>query len=246
MTGFSPIICVAIGFPAWSFPINRSSLTQRLRSRWQRFWMRGAGVGRLGRLCCRMACLFGPQYKGLARLAGMTANSFIAPDAVLENCQLQLGRSVFLGSGVVVYGADDSARVAIGDKSCLHKDTTIETGKGGRVEIGSHTHVQPRCQLSAYCGSILIGSEVQIAPACAFYPYNHGFAKTVLMRDQPLASCGDIVLEDDVWLGYGVTILENVRIGRGAVVAAGSVVRSDIPANAIAAGVPARVVGQRK
>ncbi|MGI9285660.1 MAG: acyltransferase [Pseudomonadales bacterium] len=226
--------------------INRPSQKLRLRARWQRLWMRGAGANSLGRLCCRLAGLFGPQYKGLARLASMTPNSFIAPDAVLENCQLELGRSVFLGPGVVVYGADDNARVSIGDKSCLHKDTIIETGKGGRVEIGPHTHIQPRCQLSAYCGSILIGGEVQIAPACAFYPYNHGFAKTVLMRDQPLESRGDIVLEDDVWLGYGVTILENVRIGKGAVIAAGSVVRSDIPANAIAAGVPARVVGQRK
>ncbi len=199
-----------------------------------------------GRLCCRLACVFGPHYKGMARLAGITANSFIAPDAVLENCQLQLGRSVFLGSGVVVYGSDDVASVEIGDKSCLHKDTIIETGAGGRVEIGPHTHIQPRCQLSAYRGNILIGSEVQIAPACAFYPYNHGVAKDVLMRDQPLQSRGDIVLEDDVWLGYGVTILENVRIGQGAVIAAGAVVRGDIPAYAIAAGVPAKVVGQRK
>lgn len=208
--------------------------------------MRGAGADALGRLCCRLACLFGPQYKGMARLASLTENSFIAPGAVLENCRLQLGKSVFLGSGVVVYGTDDSAQVTIGDKCCVHKDTIIETGKGGGVDIGTHTHIQPRCQLSAYCGNIVIGSQVQIAPACAFYPYNHGFAKTVMMRDQPLESRGDIVLEDDVWLGYGVTILENVRIGHGAVIAAGSVVRNNIPANAIAAGVPARVVGQRK
>ncbi len=208
--------------------------------------MRGAGTSITGRLCCRLACVFGPQYKAMARLAGMTTNSFIAPDAVLESCQLKLGKSVFLGSGVVVYGSDAAAGVKIGDKSCLHKDTIIETGNGGRVEIGAHTHIQPRCQLSAYCGNILIGREVQIAPGCAFYPYNHGVAKDVLMRDQPLESRGDIVLEDDVWLGYGVTILENVRIGQGAVIAAGSVVRNDIPAYAIAAGVPARVVGQRK
>ncbi len=217
-----------------------------MRARWQRLWLRGAGTSVTGRLCCRLACVFGPRYKGMARLAGMTANSFIAPSAVLENCQLQLGKSVFLGAGVVVYGSDVAAEVKIGDKSCVHKDTIIETGQSGHVEIGPHTHIQSRCQLSAYRGNIRIGSQVQIAPSCAFYPYNHGLAKDVLMRDQPLQSRGDIVLEDDVWLGYGVTVLENVCIGQGAVIAAGSVVRNNIPAYAIAAGVPARVVGQRK
>lgn len=55
----------------------------------------------------------------------------------------------------------------------------------------------------------------------------------------------DVVLEEDVWLGTNVTLLNGVRIGRGAIVAAGSVIRSKIPPYAIVAGNPAKVVGFR-
>lgn len=55
----------------------------------------------------------------------------------------------------------------------------------------------------------------------------------------------DVILEDDVWLGANVTLLNGVKIGRGAVVAAGSVCRSKIPPYAIVAGNPAKVVGFR-
>lgn len=54
-----------------------------------------------------------------------------------------------------------------------------------------------------------------------------------------------IVVEDDVWVGHGAILLSGVRIGRGAAVAAGAVVRDDVPPYAIVAGDPARVAGQR-
>ncbi|NLE57095.1 MAG: acyltransferase, partial [Planctomycetes bacterium] len=118
-------------------------------------------------------------------------------------------------------------------------------GQGGCVEIGAHTHIQSYCQLVAWVGSIRIGREVQIAPACAFYPYEHGIAAGVPIVRQPLHSAGDIVIEDGAWLGYGVIVLEGVTIGAGAVVGAGSVVTHSVPAGAIVAGVPAKVMGQR-
>ena len=65
------------------------------------------------------------------------------------------------------------------------------------------------------------------------------------MREQPITSNGDIVIGDDVWIGFGAIVLENVTIGSGAIVAAGALVREDVPAGAIAAGVPARIVGHR-
>lgn len=56
---------------------------------------------------------------------------------------------------------------------------------------------------------------------------------------------GPIIIEDDVWLGYGVIVLSGVRIGRGAIIGAGSVVTKDVPAGAIAVGMPARVMRMR-
>ena len=54
-----------------------------------------------------------------------------------------------------------------------------------------------------------------------------------------------IVIADNVWLGFGVTILQGVRIGKGAVVCAGAVVTKDIPDYSIVAGVPAKIIGTR-
>jgi acetyltransferase-like isoleucine patch superfamily enzyme len=58
-------------------------------------------------------------------------------------------------------------------------------------------------------------------------------------------SRGDILIEDDAWIGFGVIVLDGVHIGSGAVIGAGSVVTRDIPANAIAAGIPAKVIRMR-
>lgn len=60
-----------------------------------------------------------------------------------------------------------------------------------------------------------------------------------------LPNRGDTVLGNDVWLGYGVTVMPGVRIGHGAIVAAGSVVTRDIPDYAVAGGNPARVLRKR-
>jgi acetyltransferase-like isoleucine patch superfamily enzyme len=108
--------------------------------------------------------------------------------------------------------------------------------------IGDETNVQPRCQFSAYQGSIRIGRGVSIAPYCAFYPYDHGVAPDMSIRKQPLRSRGGIVIEDEAWLGVGVIVLDGVCIGQGAVVGAGSVVAHDVPAGAVVHGVPARVL----
>jgi len=54
-----------------------------------------------------------------------------------------------------------------------------------------------------------------------------------------------VIIEDDVWLGYGSIVLTGVRIGRGSIIAAGSVVTKNIPAYSIAAGIPAKVIDKR-
>jgi acetyltransferase-like isoleucine patch superfamily enzyme len=96
-----------------------------------------------------------------------------------------------------------------------------------------------------YKGPIQIGCQVQIAPNCAFYSYNHGFAPGDPIHKQPIWTKGGIIIHDDAWLGVGAIVLDGVRIGSGAVVGAGSVVMHDVPDGAIVAGVPARIVNMR-
>ncbi len=157
-----------------------------------------------------------------------------------------MGRNSFVGDGVVLYQGPDGGGIGIGDRSSVHRDCIFETGEGGSIEIGRDSHIQARCQLSAYKGSIRIGNAVQVAPGCGFYPYEHGTAAHISMREQPLHSKGDIVVGDDAWLGFGVVLLDGTRIGAGAVIGASSVVKGTVPSMAIAVGSPARVVGYRE
>ncbi len=217
----------------------------RLRAGWPRFWMKFAGLSRTGRTAAWVAGWFYPPYKSRHALAALSDHGYVSPSAAIHHQHLTLGGHVYLGDGVVIFGHSADETVVLGDDVYINQDTIIESGDGGSLIVGSRTTIQPRCQFSAYTGTIRIGEDVQIAPNCAFYPYNHGMSPDKPMKQQPLLSKGGIVLEDDVWLGYGVIVLDGVKIGKGAVIGAGSVVNQDIPAGAIAVGVPARVVKMR-
>jgi len=213
---------------------------------WTRFWMRFAGLTLCGRMATRLATCFTPRYKGRAYLARLNPQGYISPSAIIQHENLHFGAHVFIGDHVIIHqSAVDSGPVKLGDRVHLHSDVIIEVGSRGSLTIGANTAIQPRCQFSAYEAPIRIGCDVQIAPYCAFYPYDHSFAPGELIRKQPLQTKGGIVIGDDVWLGVGVIVLDGVRIGKGAVIGAGSVVALDIPDGAIAVGVPARVVKMR-
>lgn len=217
----------------------------KFKALWPRFWMQFAGVSRVGRIAAWVAGWFYPSYKCRHALAKLSLNGYISPSATINHPNLTLGKYIFLGDGVTIFGRAEDESVVLGDEVYLNKDTIIESGHGGSLIIGARTTIQPRCQLSAYKGEIRIGDDVQIAPNCAFYPYDHGMSPDKPMKQQPLISKGGIYIGDDVWLGYGVIVLDGVHIGKGAVIGAGSVVNQSVPAGAIAVGVPARVVKTR-
>ncbi|WP_060586152.1 hypothetical protein [Aeromonas schubertii] len=91
----------------------------------------------------------------------------------------------------------------------------------------------------------MLGDHVRIAGRAflAGYP-GHPLDAEARARGEPdqESQVGDIILEDHVWLATGVMVMAGVRIGRGTVVAAGSVVTRDLPADVVAAGNPARVI----
>ena len=221
-------------------------IVSRAKKYWTRFWMHFAGTGRGGRLATRFATWFVPGYMGRLQLAYLNKKGYISPDATIQHNNLILGHHVFIGDRVIIHNPGDGGRVELGDGVRLTGDTYIHTAQGGNVKIDRDTLIEGCCHLYAYKASIEIGRDVQVAPQCAFYPYDHGILPSELICKQPLTTKGDIKIGDDVWLGFGVIILSGVHIGRGAVVGAGSVVTHSIPDGAIAVGVPARVVKMRR
>lgn len=136
--------------------------------------------------------------------------------------RVALGAHVIVKEGARICPTNPEAEVAIGDWTT----------------VGYHTFVFAS-------RSIKIGRDCLIAPFCYLVDSNHGFKRGALIREQPL-SASPIEIEDDVWLGVGVTVLRGVRIGRGAVVGAGTVVSADVPPYAIVSGNPAAVTGFRE
>lgn len=192
-----------------------------------------------------MACRNTPPYHQRAFLADLAPSGFIDPSAHITHPDLRLGKNVFIGGNVILTRNAEGGPVEFESRVQIYGDTFISTGLGGRVFIGEHTHIQPGCHIHAHLTEIRIGKEVEIAANCALYSYDHGMEPGTPVMRQPLTSKGPIVIGDGVWLGHGVTVLQGVTIGTGAVIAAGAVVTRDIPENAIAAGVPARVIGCR-
>jgi acetyltransferase-like isoleucine patch superfamily enzyme len=170
---------------------------------------------------------------------------YVSPTATIHHDGLRVGKNIFIGDQVIIFQDKDDGPVEFAEGVHLYGETYIQTGFGGSIFIGCNTHIQPKCQFSAYKSKIYIGNNVQIAPHCAFYPYDHSFEPGGAIMEQPLKTKGGIILEDDVWLGFGVIVLDGVRIGKGAVIGAGSVVTKEVPDGAIAVGVLARVVKMR-
>ena len=200
----------------------------------------------LGRPFRELARVVAGTYKDRRFLGGLLPWPWISPRAEYAlRGDSRFGRDVFIDDHCVIYSNDRDSSLTIGDRVSIYRGTMIHLGPGGQVEIGPDTHIQNDCQITAI-GRVSIGSKVQLAPRCAFYPYTHRFddPKTPI-KDQPLASKGGIVIEDDAWLGFGVIVLDGVTIGEGAVVGAGAVVTRDVAAGAIVAGVPAKVIGHR-
>jgi acetyltransferase-like isoleucine patch superfamily enzyme len=221
-------------------------IVSRAKTFWTRFWMHYAGLGFCGRIATRLATWFVPPYYGRCYLAWLNRKGYISPTATIHHSDLILGNNVFIGDRVVIYKDKEGGVVELGDGVHVLDETFIQTGLGGSLKVGSNSHIHPRCQISAYISPVYIGRDVQIAANCAFYPYDHSFAAGKPIMEQPPKTKGGISVGDGGWLGFGVIVLDGVRIGKGVVIGAGSVVTHDIPDGAIAVGVPARVVKMRR
>ena len=112
-----------------------------------------------------------------------------------------------------------------------------------KVIVGSRTVIGRHAMITAK-NLIRIGSDVLIGAYVQIIDHNHGFRAGTPIREQR-AVIGTVEIGDDVWIGAGVKILSNVKIGAGAVIGSNAVVTEDVEPNAIVGGVPARLIRMR-
>jgi acetyltransferase-like isoleucine patch superfamily enzyme len=157
--------------------------------------------------------------------------------------RLKLDGLAFIGPKVVLQ-IGRGGRVELGRWSWLGHGTKVRCHEGV-VSIGAKTVLGQECTISAY-QHVSIGRECVIADRVMLIDFDHGATEV----ERPVRLQGiykrDVRVGNNVWIGYGACILRGVTVGDNAIIGTSAVVTKDVPANAVVAGVPARVVRMRE
>jgi acetyltransferase-like isoleucine patch superfamily enzyme len=156
---------------------------------------------------------------------------------------LSIGDHVSFG-GKVYFRVRKNGRIVVGSNVRIGTDVWLVTANSASVVVGDHS------ALGSY-GIYNGGHGIEIGSNCLFAGFinlnssNHNMERGELIRLQGHTG-SPIVIGEDVWVGGHVSITSGVQVGNGAVLGTGSVVTKDVPAYAIMAGVPARVLRYRE
>jgi acetyltransferase-like isoleucine patch superfamily enzyme len=121
---------------------------------------------------------------------------------------------------------------------------SILSCKNGDIALGAGANIGFNCEIFS-ASRVTIGARVLMAAYSYVIGGDHDFSDpSVAVLDQTRVSAG-VTIGDGVWIGAGAKVLDGVSIGDDAVIGAAAVVRGDVPARAVAVGIPARVVSTR-
>jgi len=169
----------------------------------------------------------------LERIAATNEGCRIDPRALIRvgrACKLRLGRNVVIGAFTFL---------------SVESDRHASKDDHATLEIGDFTYIGEANNVRA-AGGVRIGANCLVSQGVSIISTNHSSALGAPITDQPSRTDKmGVVIHDDVWLGTNSTVLPGVTIGRGAIVAAGSVVSASVPEYTIVAGVPARFLKAR-
>lgn len=169
-------------------------------------------------------------FKGVLELKIISYLKLLRCKLIIKKskCNITLGQNSTFGRGTILYCPD-------------------EMNIGSNVYIGKYCSLETNVDIN---NNVLIGNNVGLIGR-----YDHDYSQIgVSIKDSHWIGDKEynfkgkglkITIDEDVWIGYGTVILSGVNIGRGSIVAAGSVVTKDIPPYSICAGNPCRILKQR-
>jgi len=139
--------------------------------------------------------------------------------------KLKHGKNLLIGGGTIV---SPTKLITMGDNVFIGRNCSVTTSSSGRSPIR-------------------IGNNVMLAERVQIIGGNHAFDRTdIPINQQGEGKQGVIIIEDDVWIGASAIVLTGVKIGKGSVVAAGSVVTKNVESYSIVGGNPAKLIKKRK
>jgi virginiamycin A acetyltransferase len=160
---------------------------------------------------------------------------------------LMIDETAEISSDARIIPSIRESKIIIGAHTHIYEFVIIKAvGGDGDIIIGENCYINPSSTL--YSGNgITMGNYVLIGPGTVITPTNHAFhRRDMYIRHQGFVpSRGGVLIEEDVWIGANSVVLDGTHIERGALIAAGSVVRGTIPKYTIWAGVPAKYIKDR-
>lgn len=169
----------------------------------------------------------------MMRIADIFSNGFMVLRGAFKSLRFdKCGKLLRCEKGVRVL--KNNGKILIGNKVLLHRFVKL-SAYGGTIEIGDNSYIGDRTEIHSGA-SVKIGNGVNIAWDCNILDRDYHAFEAETEQKKPVEIC------DRVWIGVGSTILKGVKIGEGAVVAAGSVVTRDVPPACLVGGNPAKVI----
>jgi acetyltransferase-like isoleucine patch superfamily enzyme len=197
----------------------------------------------------KLTCLFRGFYYRLffKKCQGLL---FVGKRCKIKHChKISVGKTITIGDNVEMNALSLSG-ITFGNNVSIQRNTIIEcTGAirhlGEALEIGNNVGIAQNCFIQVR-GKVTIGNDVMFGPGVSIFSEDHGFSDTdIPMIEQPEIRKG-VTIENDVWIGTRAVILDGVTIGKGSIIAAGSIVKSSVPPYSIVVGVPGKVLRSRK
>lgn len=173
-------------------------------------------------------------------------NTVISVDASFQGFlnNITIGDNTKIEGNAMIICSSKDDKIEIGS-NCIIKSNTRIDSHGGNIKIGNLCSVNPNSILYGL-GGLTIGNHVRIAAHCLIVPANHLFKDINKPIHYQGISKKGIVIEDDVWVGGRVTILDGCIIRKGCVIAAGAVVTKETDYYDIIGGIPAKKIGNRQ
>lgn len=168
------------------------------------------------------------RYPGCLHVGGSFTAENHSEIHCLSRRGVRFGKKVTVGSYAIIRGTNFYGG---------------EIGEG--LSVGDYSNIGPYCYIGC-SGYIEIGKNVMMSPRVSIYSENHNFGMTGIPMKEQGVTRGTVTIEDDCWIASHSVILSGVKVGRGAIVAAGSVVTKDAAPYSIVAGSPAKEISKRE
>lgn len=152
-----------------------------------------------------------------------------------------IGAKTSIGARLVVR---EARSLHLGSRVEIEHDVFLKLEADARLDAGDFTFIGRGAEIDV-AQSVTIGAHTLIAPRAFITDHTHNSARAQRLDEQGNRVAA-VTIGSDAWIGAGAIVLAGVTIGDGAIVGAGAVVTHDVAPYAIVAGVPARVIGERK